>query len=39
MDVVTGQYNTATGAHSLENTTGNLNTAVGYRAGGDLALD
>ncbi len=33
MDVVTGQYNTATGAHSLENTTGNHNTAIGYNTG------
>ena len=36
MDVITGQYNTATGAHSLENTTGGLNTAVGYGAGDAL---
>ena len=36
MDVVTGQYNTATGARSLENTTGNHNTAIGYYAGSAL---
>ena len=36
MDVVTGEYNTATGARSLENTTGNHNTAIGFYTGSAL---